>query len=171
MNVSQFNDTVNSGLAVFRTNVVASNILKLSLIMYGGLAAPKINPKYAPYLSNPFARLAVMSLVIWTVDYDAGLAIIIATAFILTTKYLTANAVTEAKIKGKVTSALQSITGGQQPKIKTVTVSIGSGTERVNAAPVRAEDSPAIKGAGADKAGPPEAYIPDGMMMLANANA
>ena len=112
MSTKDFNNLVNNQLSLFRTNQVASNLLKLSLIMYGAYAAPKINPKYAPYLSNVYVRVAIMSLAIWTVSYDVGLAVLISVAFILTMKHLVHNAVDEVKKTGKVSPEMQLLVDG-----------------------------------------------------------
>jgi hypothetical protein len=83
MSVADFNKYVNQPLSVLRFSPVASGLLKLALIMYGGLAAPKMAQKYQSLFQNPIFRLVVMAVAIWTVEYDVGVAIIIAVIFIL----------------------------------------------------------------------------------------
>lgn len=175
MSVSHFNNFVNTQLSVFRTNQVASNLLKLTLIMYGAYAAPKISPKYTPYLSNVYVRVAVMSLAIWTVNYDVGLAVLISVAFILTMKHLVANAVDDVKQTGKVSPELQLLVDGGIGIIPApVGARVGAQMPDIYQHDV-AQQFPAARGGkgnipvstGEKKA--PEAFIPGDVMMLASA--
>ena len=178
MSVSDFNNLVNSQLSVFRTNQVASNLLKLTLIMYGAYAAPKISPKYTPYLSNVYVRVAVMSLAIWTVSYDVGLAVLISIAFILTMKHLVANAVDGVKKTGKVSPEMQLLVDGG---IGLIPAPIGTRVGKQYAQmpdiyyPEQAIVQPSSTKSDGDvpvsskSKKSPEAFIPDDVMMLASA--
>lgn len=142
MSIADFNSYVNQPLSVFRSSPVASGLLKLGLILYGGLAAPKMADKHKALFENPVFRLAVMAIAIWTVDYDVGLAIIIAVVFIMSISKWSPT-VTGAKAKGKSKPA-----------------SVVASGKKVS--------SP-VNGEAQEFSGGPQAYVPDDVMMLASA--
>jgi len=105
MSLRDFNNYVNQPLSLFSSNAVASNLLKLALIMYGGLAAPKMSQKYETFFRKPYIRVAVMGLIIWTVDYDVGLSIVLAVVFILSIGKWSPEAARQPKKQAKVVLA------------------------------------------------------------------
>ena len=83
MSIAEFNDVFNRNFGFLRANNAIGNLLKITLLIYGGVAAPKIADKYGKYFQTPYARLAMMALVMWTVDFDVGVAIVLAVLFVL----------------------------------------------------------------------------------------
>jgi hypothetical protein len=110
MSIAEFNDVFNRNLGFLRANNAIGNLLKITLLIYGGVAAPKIADKYRAYFQTPYARLAIMALVMWTVDYDVGVAIVLAVLFILSIGKWSPDAQ-----KAPVTVAVPTVPGGNAP--------------------------------------------------------
>lgn len=119
MDFSNFNDGVNSIMAPVFDNPYLSGFIKLSLVMFGGLAAPKISPKHGYLFSNTYFRLLIMILIIWTFNRDPSLAIIIAVTYFMVMEHVVKNALKEASATGTVSSTIASIlSGGPGPSVK-----------------------------------------------------
>ena len=119
MDFRNFNDSINSALSPFFDNPYLSGFLKLSLVVLGGLAAPKITPKYGHIFSNTYFRLAIMILIIYTFNHDPALSIITAVTYFIVMEHVVKNAVKEASATGVITPAIASIlSGGSGPSIK-----------------------------------------------------
>lgn len=81
MDFSSFNDQVNGVLDPLNDPTIKS-ILTLFLVMYGGLAAPSLPPSIRSMFSKIYFRIAVLFLILWIANKDAGLSIAVAIAFL-----------------------------------------------------------------------------------------
>jgi hypothetical protein len=118
--ISEFNSFVNSILDPINTNVYFNGFLKIFLILYGTLAAPRISPSVAHIFSHSLFRLTVMALIVWVYTSDPALSILIAIMYFTTMTYITKNVVEKLYTDGEVSSELASvISGGDGPGIKT----------------------------------------------------
>ncbi len=109
MSIQGFNDGVNAALAPVFDNPYLAGLIKLSLVMFGGLAAPKIAPKYGFLFANTGFRVLIMFLIIWTFNHDPALSIIIAVSYFMVMEHVLKNAVKEVSATGVVTPAIASI--------------------------------------------------------------
>ena len=117
--IADFNNIVNSALNPLVENQAISSLLKLFLILYGSLAAPKLPVSLAPVFGNSFFRIGVMALIIWVANKDPAMAILIAVAYFVSMSYLVKNGVDIAKKAGYITSELSAvISGASGPSVK-----------------------------------------------------
>jgi len=65
-------------------NVYLNTALKVFLILYAALAAPKFPPKLAFLMDNVFVRIGVSFLIVFMAIRDPGIALMIAVAFVIT---------------------------------------------------------------------------------------
>ena len=78
-----FNQAVNENLGWLLVNPVASNALRLALLMYAGLAAPRLHPAVDRLFSHPAFRVVVLGLVLWSQNNDPALSLALAMLFIV----------------------------------------------------------------------------------------
>ena len=154
LSFDDFNSTVNSAFQPVTSNPVLWNFIKLFLILYGGLAAPSMPPRLAPYFTNSYFRIAFMALIIWVADRDPSMSIMIAVAYFLTLKYLLKNGMDEVVNTGYVSPAVASlVTGGTGPGIKPDAVKAAEAQALQISVSTAAAPPPAS--AGRPSAGPP----------------
>ena len=121
--IKKFNNLVTPYLA-FLDQPYVSSVLKLVLILYGSLAAPKLPPSFGPVFSNTFFIVIVMSLIAWVGNHDPALALIIAVVYFMSIKHLTKNALQQVSDTGAVSNEVSIlISGGSGPSIKPEAVS------------------------------------------------
>ena len=65
-------------------NVYLNTAIKVFLILYAALAAPKFPPKLAFLMDNIFVRIGISFLIVFMAVRDPGIALMIAVAFIIT---------------------------------------------------------------------------------------
>ena len=65
-------------------NVYLNTALKVFLVLYAALAAPKFPSKLAFLMDNIFVRIGVSFLIVFMALRDPGLALMIAVAFVIT---------------------------------------------------------------------------------------
>ncbi len=117
--LSNFNDMVNNALDPIFQNPVLSSAIKLFLVLYGGLAAPKLPVKLAPLFANSYFRMAVMTMIIWIANKDPAIALLVAVGYFLSMSYLVKNSVAQVQQTGVVTPEIAVvISGGSGPSIK-----------------------------------------------------
>lgn len=102
----------NGVLAPVFDNPYLAGLIKLSLVMFGSLAAPKIAPKYGYLFANTGFRILIMFLIIWTFNHDPALSVIIAVSYFMVMEHVLKNAVKEVSSTGIVTPAIASILSG-----------------------------------------------------------
>lgn len=78
-----FNSFVNNNLA-FLNEPFPKGFLKLFLVLYAGMAAPKLPNRILSLLDHTAFRLLVLFLVLWTGNSDPTLSLLIAVAFTVT---------------------------------------------------------------------------------------
>ena len=78
-----FNAFVNSNIG-FLNDSFPKGMLKLFLVLYAGMAAPKLSDDVLVLFSNDWFKLAVLFLVLWTGNNDPSLSLLIAVAFTVT---------------------------------------------------------------------------------------
>ena len=77
-----FNTIINDFLAPLEDDYIAS-FLKLSLVLYAGLAAPKLPLQILSLLDIAVFRVVVLSLVVWTGTKDPAMSLLIAIALVV----------------------------------------------------------------------------------------
>lgn len=113
-----FNSAVNARLGVL-DYPIASQLLKLFLVLYGGLAAPQLPLKVSKWFSNTWFRIGFMSLIAWNANRDPALSIILAAVYCLSLYYATNKALTQVATTGQVTPEVTVVvSGGSGPSIK-----------------------------------------------------
>lgn len=117
--LSNFNDMVNSALDPILGNQYISAALKLFLVLYGGLGAPKVPVRFGPIFTNSYSRMAVMALMLWTANKDPALSLMVAVTWFLTMNYVVKNSLLEVQQTGIVSPDIAiTISGGSGPSIK-----------------------------------------------------
>lgn len=117
--LNQFNTTVNSGLQVFDTPI-GSQLLKLFLVLYGGLAAPSLTPKTSQWFSNTYVRVLVLVLILWVINRDPSFSILMAAVYLISLHFSTKNAIKEVATNGGIVTPEVSIivSGGSGISVK-----------------------------------------------------
>ena len=116
--LSDFNDLVNDNLSVLDNPYIAAS-LKLFLVLYGGLAAPKLPVRFGKFFSHSVFRMAVLALILWTGNKDPALSLVIAVSWLLTMDYFTKNSLKQVASTGNVSQDVSIIiSGGGGPSIK-----------------------------------------------------
>lgn len=78
--LSTYNTQFNTLLQPLDQPYIAG-LLRLVLILYGGLAAPHLPEPVLKWFDNVPFRIAFMALIIWTANHDPATAILIALIF------------------------------------------------------------------------------------------
>ena len=107
-----FNTTVNSALTPVFANPYLSGFIKLALVMFGSLAAPKISPKYGYLFANTYFRIFIMVMIIWVFNQDPALAIMTAVTYFITMHWLVKNAVGEVAATGTLSDDIATLLNG-----------------------------------------------------------
>jgi hypothetical protein len=77
-------ELVDTTLSSIFANKYASSMITLFLVIYGGLAAPKLPKFMIKLFENPIFRIAILSLIVYNGNRDPKFAIMIAVAFTVT---------------------------------------------------------------------------------------
>lgn len=114
-----FNDTVDSLLDPVLSDPFASAIIKLSLVLFGGYAAPKMPTRFGPLLANSWFRMFILTMIVWINNHDPAIAILVAVVYFMTMSYITKNMLKEVARTGVVTPDVAIvISGGNGPSLK-----------------------------------------------------
>ena len=73
--------TIQNTMNMLESNVYFSTLLKLFLVMYAGMAAPKLPSVVANLFDYNIFKVFILFLVLATSKFDVGLSIMIAVAF------------------------------------------------------------------------------------------
>ena len=95
MSQQAFNKSVNNSLS-FLDSPIASNLLKLILLLYAGVAAPKLPDYMAELFENVFFRIAFLFLIMWTGNKDPAFALLVAVGFVISMNALSGRKLLEA---------------------------------------------------------------------------
>ena len=87
-------DIVNKKLTSIFENKYSSTILITFLVLYGGMAAPKLPGFIKKLFENPVFKIIILSLVAYTGNRDPQFALMIAVAFTVTL-----NMISDSKVK------------------------------------------------------------------------
>jgi hypothetical protein len=117
--MDEFNSTVNGILDPVFDNDFILGTLRVFLVLYGGLAAPKLPLSWSPYFANTYTRILVMIFIIWIFNKDPTVAVLVAVGYYLSIHYLLNAGLQWASQTGIVPQELSSlISGGGGPTIK-----------------------------------------------------
>jgi len=105
--VENSNEMINSVLRPVTENTPAQLVLKLFVILYASLVAPKISSSFAPYINNMYFTILFLALIVWLFTKDPTMSILIAVGYYITISYLTQNSIIEVQQTGVVTPNVQ----------------------------------------------------------------
>tara|TARA_B100000161_G_C33545077_1_gene412599 strand:+ start:308 stop:775 length:468 start_codon:yes stop_codon:yes gene_type:complete len=77
-------ELVDTTLASIFANKYASSAITLFLVLYGGLAAPKLPKFMVKLFENPIFKIVILSLIVYNGNRDPKFAIMIGVAFTVT---------------------------------------------------------------------------------------
>jgi hypothetical protein len=77
-------ELVDTTLSSIFSNKYASSAITLFLVLYGGLAAPKLPKFMIKLFENPIFRIVLLSLIVYNGNRDPKFAIMIGVAFTVT---------------------------------------------------------------------------------------
>jgi hypothetical protein len=81
---------LNNAFSVLNSNQIVSSVISLFLILYAGLAAPKLHPNMAGLFQNTWFKIIIVTLVIFMImKKDAGTSILLAVCFVLSLQTIT----------------------------------------------------------------------------------
>lgn len=75
------NKNLSKVLAPLKNNEVGMGLLKMSLILYGGLAAPTLPPQFKGLFDNAIFRMIALALILYINKKDPATALIVAVVF------------------------------------------------------------------------------------------
>ena len=120
--VENISETVNSSLEGVYSNKTTSAIIGLFLVLYAGLAAPKLPKSVAKMFGNPAFRLAILFLVAYMSSRNTSIAIIATVALVIsmqTLSYHEANEKLQKKIEEEVEMETQNEMVGEESELNT----------------------------------------------------
>lgn len=86
--VQKFDGTVNTFLNNFvRKPTLVKGIVHLLLILYAARVAPSLPQPVMTLFDNPYFKLFVFSLILWTAQFSPSTSILIALGFMITVNY------------------------------------------------------------------------------------
>jgi TolA-binding protein len=86
--VNQLSDNVNKILGFVESNKILSTVLAMFLVLYAAMAAPKLPKAVAKIFDNTLFKLGYMFLIAYLATKDPSVAIITATALLITIQTL-----------------------------------------------------------------------------------
>lgn len=98
--VSAYNSQVNAVLSPL-DNPYVSGLLRIFLIVYGGLAAPHLPPAVLKWFDYVPFRILLLALIVWTANHDPAIAVLIAVAFFVSVNTLNGKKPFEAFIAAR----------------------------------------------------------------------
>ena len=84
----QITAPVDSLFKTLDSDKIISSVLSLFLVLYGGLAAPKLPNSIAKLFKNTVFRLLILSLVVYMTSKDTSTSILIVVAFVISMQTL-----------------------------------------------------------------------------------
>jgi len=95
MNVAAFNKSVNDSLK-FLDNDLIKNGMRLALLLYASMAAPRLPMQMAALFDNVFFKMAVLFLIVWFASKDPAMSILLAVGFVVSANHLSGRKLLEA---------------------------------------------------------------------------
>ena len=83
MNISRILNSIKKILTNVDANVYAKTTLKLFLVLYAGLAAPKLPPFIAKFFDYTIFKIIILAIILIVSNNDPGLSLMIALAFFI----------------------------------------------------------------------------------------
>jgi len=99
-----YNAMVNNQIGWLNTNEFASNALRLVLLMYAGLAAPRLPMAIDRLFSHAAFRVGVLALVLWTSNNDPSLSFALAMLFVVSMNTIAGRKPFETFFSGRLRS-------------------------------------------------------------------
>ena len=90
----KYMDILKKNLDKVFSNKYTSSMLTLFLVLYGGLAAPKLPKKILEFFNKDIVKIVILALIVYTSQKDISLSIMIAVALLITI-----NSLNNAEIK------------------------------------------------------------------------
>ena len=109
--MNNLNNYLNNSLRFVNSNVYASTIIGLFLVLYGGLAKPKLPSFIRNLFNNPIFRVLILALIMYRGNKNPQLSIMLAVAFVITL-----NLVSEQETIEKITNWNLSQNENTEPK-------------------------------------------------------
>jgi hypothetical protein len=78
-----FNSLINNNLKTLKSNTILKSVFTLSLVLYAGFAAPSLPNQVLVLFENPFFRIIILALVMWNINDDPAMSIMIAMVFVM----------------------------------------------------------------------------------------
>jgi hypothetical protein len=126
--MNEFNNSVNAILNPIFDNEIGNAVLKISLILYGAMAAPRLPVALSPYISNAWVKILIMILIIWIWNKDPGVAILVAVGYYLTIHYILKNGLEWVERTGVVPTGLSNVLSGSTVPIPAAVTSESKST-------------------------------------------
>jgi len=120
--VENISATVNSSLEGIYSNKTTSAVIGLFLVLYAGLAAPKLPKSVAKLFGNPAFRLVILFLVAYMSSRNTSIAIIATVALVIsmqTLSYHEANEKVHQKIEEEVLMETADELEGEEEELDT----------------------------------------------------
>lgn len=120
--VENISATVNSSLEGIYSNKTTSAVIGLFLVLYAGLAAPKLPKSVAKLFGNPAFRLVILFLVAYMSSRNTSIAIIATVALVIsmqTLSYHEANEKVHQKIEEEVMMETAQELEGEEEELNT----------------------------------------------------
>jgi hypothetical protein len=86
--MDSLNQTLNVLLKPLKSNDIGMSLLKLSLVLYGGLAAPSLPPQFKQLFDNPVVKTSIFFLILYVNQKDPRTALISIMAFMTSIRFL-----------------------------------------------------------------------------------
>lgn len=86
--IRQIDSTLNNALNTFHKNTLIKGALHLLLILYAARLAPSLPKEVLVLFENPYVKLFVFSMVLWTAQFSPSTSILIALSFLVTLNYV-----------------------------------------------------------------------------------
>lgn len=80
--------TADRYLSVLHTNPYVSAMIMVFLLMYASMAAPSLPPSVASLFENTLFRVFILFLILVTRNYNSGISLLVAVAFLLSMQTL-----------------------------------------------------------------------------------
>jgi hypothetical protein len=78
-----FNSIINNNLKTLKSDVLLRSVFTLSLVLYAGFAAPSLPGPVLVLFDNPFFRIVILALVMWNINDNPSMSIMLAMVFVM----------------------------------------------------------------------------------------
>lgn len=92
--INQFNQPINSALSPLN-NPTVSAIIKLFLILYGSVIAPKLPTQVLKWFGYIPVKIVCLFLILWTWNHNPTISLLIAVSFFISMNLLSGKKIME----------------------------------------------------------------------------